>query len=316
MEQATAARSGILTVTVNPALDVALSVDELVPDHKLKARTHRRDPGGGGVNVSRALRRLGVESDAWVAVGGAIGDEFVTLLRAEGITPIAYPIPGMTREAFAVRDDASGCEFRVVVDGPTVCDPEAMAADIVARAAGAHTVVLSGYLAPGLPDAFYACVLAQLPADVTTVVDCDAGPLEHVVADGASLIKPSLRELSTLVHSAPITGGEVEAAALEVLRRGSVGAVVVSLGERGAALVPREGPTAWFTAPPVADVASTVGTGDAMVAAIVASLSTGAALRDACRRGVAAGTAAVQLPGTQFATSAEIDAVVELVEVR
>ena len=109
---------------------------------------------------------------------------------------------------------------------------------------------------------------------------------------------------------------EVEAAAREVLGRGSVGAVVVSLGERGAALVPRDAPSTWLTPPPIDEVTSTVGSGDAMVAAIVAALLNGSSLRDACRRGVAAGTAAVQLPGTQFASAADIDGLVELVEVR
>ena len=94
----------VLTVTVNPALDVGLSVTSLIPEHKLRATAARRDPGGGGVNVSRVLRRLGVESASWVAVGGGIGDECVALLEAEGIIPLTFPVDGLTRESFAVFD--------------------------------------------------------------------------------------------------------------------------------------------------------------------------------------------------------------------
>ena len=89
----------VVTATFNPTVDVSYTVDRLVPDDKLVARDHRRDPGGGGVNVSRALRRLGVESRAWLAAGGATGDELVAMLQAEGVDAIVHRVAAASAAA-------------------------------------------------------------------------------------------------------------------------------------------------------------------------------------------------------------------------
>lgn len=306
----------ILTVTVNPALDVAVSVRELVPDHKLKATHHHRHPGGGGVNVSRGLRRFGIASHAWVAAGGAIGQELITRLEAEEISVTCHPIVGQTREAIAVRDETSGQQYRVVVDGPAIDDPEAMVAAVATRADHADVVVLSGYLAPGLPDDFYARILRGLPEPTISIVDCDAGPLSHAISAGATLVKPSERELSELLGRELRTNGDIEAGARDALDMGPVDAIVVSLGADGALLADRDRGATWFSVPPVRDVLSTVGSGDAMVAGIVAGLLEGENLADACRRGVAAGTAAALTPGTELSSAAHVRTLLPKVGVR
>lgn len=307
----------ILTVTVNPALDVAVSVPSLVPEHKLRATDLRRDPGGGGVNVSRVLRRFGIESASWVTVGGAIGAELVELLEAEGIHPLTFPIDTSTRESYAVLDEARFLQYRIVVDGPTIEDPAAMHDAIAEAAAGADVVVLSGGVAPGLPDRFYADLIDVIGEahGVTTVVDTAGPPLAEVMTSTATLVKPSRRELASLVDWVPADRREIALAAQQVLARGRVGALAVSLGSEGAMLARPDVAPVWFGSPPVERVVSTVGSGDSMVAGMVAALIDGADLVDAVRRGVAAGSAAVLTPGTDLAHPEDVDRLYDLVGV-
>lgn len=307
----------VVTLTVNPALDVAVTVEAMVPEHKMHAVASRRDPGGGGVNVSRALRRLGVASEALIVAGGPIGDELVALVEAEGVTVSRIANPHMTRESFAVRDASRGAQYRVVVDGPPVADADALLDAVVAAARGASVLVVSGNLSPTTPPALYRDLLAAVDADsprTTTVVDCAGPALAEVVRSGATIVKPSRRELASLVDWTPATPGELVVAAREVLGRGAIESLVVSLGARGAVLVERDSPATWF-APPAVDVVSTVGSGDTMVAALVATLLEGSDLVDAVRRGVSAGTAACLTDGTELCHVADVERLLPLVGV-
>lgn len=307
----------VVTLTVNPALDVALTVEAMVPEHKMRAVASRRDPGGGGVNVSRVLKRLGVASEALVVAGGPIGDEVVALVEAEGVVVSRLDNPHMTRESVAVLDASRGTQYRIVVDGPAVADTGALFDAVVAAARGASVLVVSGNLSPATPPRLYRDLLAAVAADsagTTTVVDCAGAALAETVRSGATIVKPSRRELASLVDWTPATSGEVVVAARQVLERGDVAALVVSLGARGAVLVERDGPSTWF-APPVVEVVSTVGSGDTMVAALVAALLDGSDFVEAVRRGVAAGTAACLTDGTDLCHVADVQRLLPLVQV-
>ena len=289
----------VLTVTVNPAIDVSVSVEYLVPDHKLAATDHRRDAGGGGINVSRVLRRLGVASRAWVAVGGPTGDELQDLLRKEeGISVAPHEVDGTTRESIAIRDEKRDEQYRIVLPGPTVDVAAEMSASIRQLATAVDVVVLSGSLPPGVPGSFYA-ELCDVLEGVTTVVDTKGDALAAVARSAADVVKPSRRELASLVDWVPADHDEILIAARQVLDRGDVGALVVSLGKDGAVLVPRAGGVTWYR-PPDVEVRSTVGSGDAMVGGIVARLVRGGDLAEAVRHGVAAGAATVRTPGTEL----------------
>lgn len=295
----------VLTVTVNPALDVGVSVEYLVPDHKLEALDHRRELGGGGVNVARVLGRLGVQSRAWVAVGGAVGDEVLDLAAAQGIDTVAHPIDGTTRESIAISDQKAGHQYRIVLPGPTIADHRPIRADIEALADDVDVVVLSGGLPPGVPDDLYRTLCDALE-HTTTVVDAKGAALARTIESSADVVKPSRRELASLVRWIPADLAEVELAARQVLERGAVGALAVSLGGDGALLVERGGATTRYLAPEV-DVASTVGAGDSMVAGIVAGLVAGDDLVEATRLGVAAGSATAMTPGTELCQQADVD---------
>lgn len=304
--------ASVLTVTVNPALDVSVTVEYLVPEHKLTATDHRRDPGGGGINVSRVLRRFGVDNRAWIAAGGATGDELVSLVEAEGTATTVHRIDGVTRESIAITDDKRDEQYRIVLPGPTVDGHEDLLAGIRALADDVDVVVLSGSLPPGVPADLYATICASL-GDTTTVVDTKGDVLAEVVRGRADVVKPSRRELASLVDWVPASADEIVLAARRVLELGEVGALAVSLGRDGAVLVERSGDVTWYL-PPAVEVRSTVGSGDSMVAGVVAGLADGEPLVDAVRRGVAAGAAAVLTPGTELCRPEDVERIRPQVE--
>jgi 6-phosphofructokinase 2 len=308
------AAPNVLTVTVNPALDVAVTVEYLVPDHKLRAIDHRREPGGGGINVSRVLHRLGVDSKAWIAAGGPTGDEVTAMVEAEGILPVVHRIEGTTRESIAITDDKRNEQYRIVLPGPTVEDHEEIHQRIVELAHEADVVVFSGSLPPGLPAGLYAAICEAVD-DAVTVVDTKGEALAAVVAGSADVVKPSRRELASLVDWVPADEDEIVLAARRVLDRGRVGALAVSLGKDGAMLVERSGEVTFYEPVEVA-VQSTVGAGDSMVGGLVAGLAAGRPLVEAVRLGVAAGTATVLTPGTQLCRREDVERILPEVRTR
>jgi 6-phosphofructokinase 2 len=307
------AEPAVLTVTPNPTIDVGLTVEYLVPDHKLRATDHRRDPGGGGVNVARVLKRFGVDARAWIAAGGPTGDELASLLEQEGITPVVHRTGAATRENLAVTDAKRSEQYRIVLPGAQI-DPTGMVDAVVGLAGAVDLVVLSGSLPPGAPDDLYRAVCDAL-GDTTTVVDTKGAPLARVVEGRADVVKPSRRELASLVEWTPADGDEIVLAARKALERGEVGALAISLGGDGAVLVQRSGEITWYE-PPAVEVVSTVGSGDSMVAGIAAGLARGSALVDAVADGVAAGAAAVVTPGTELCRPEDVQRLRPQVAVR
>src|SRR5574338_956390 len=127
--------SAVLTVTLNPALDIYSSVPRLVPVPKLRCSTERRDPGGGGINVARVIARLGGDVSALFVAGGPIGDYLQTLVRKEVPDIQVVRSAGVTRESFTVLEEASQQEFRFVLPGPTLSAQEFEACLAAASAA-------------------------------------------------------------------------------------------------------------------------------------------------------------------------------------
>jgi len=295
----------VLTVTVNPALDVSMTIDHLVSDKKIRAHDCQREAGGGGVNVSRVLRRLKVPSNSFVVVGGPIGSELLERMLGEGLDVTEFRIAGSTRESVAITEAHTGRQYRISVLGPRVDNHELLRSRIIEEAGSAQIVVLSGSLPPGVPTDFFAQICAQLAPDTMTIVDSAGAALAAAAAGSATIVKPSQRELAELVGWEPITAADIERAAREVLDLGGVGAVVASRGPSGALVAAREQAPIWFRPPPVRPV-STVGAGDSMVAGIAASLARGHDLIDATRLGVAAGTATVLTPGTELCTPTDV----------
>ena len=146
----------IVTLTMNPAIDVSTSVEEIAPYRKLRCTDIRRDPGGGGINVARVVRRFGADVTAIYPAGGTMGQLLRQLVDKDGIASHTIPVAEDTREDFTAYERKSGQEFRFVLPGPQLEAAEWMAClDAVAEAPEPSFLVISGSLPPGVPDDFY-----------------------------------------------------------------------------------------------------------------------------------------------------------------
>jgi 6-phosphofructokinase 2 len=296
----------ILTLTLNPALDISTTTEQVVPEHKLRCEPPRRDPGGGGINVARVVAALGGAAEAMFPAGGPTGKALVTLLRAQGLQARPVPIGGETRQSFTVHERiADGAEYRFVLPGPELAEVELEAcfAAVAERARGAAFVVASGSLPPGVPPDVYARLRQALPPGPQLVVDSSGPALRH--ARGAFLVKPSLRELQALAGRDLPDEESRAAAARALIADGMAEVVALSMGAGGAMLVTRDHHRA-FPAIPV-PVQSTVGAGDSMVAGMVLALERGEGLEAALRFGMAAGAAALLRPGTQLCRPEDVE---------
>ena len=297
----------IVTLTMNPALDIATSTDRVVPTHKLRCSPPRYDPGGGGINVARAVQALGGDAVAIFPVGGPAGEMITHLLDQEGVPHHSIAIAGFTRESLAVEDCQSGEQFRFILPGPevSVADQERCLDQLSAAAAAADFIVASGSLPLGVPEDFYSRVagLAQ-KLGRRLVLDTSGAALKQA-GHGIYLLKPSLRELQDLAGAEIRTECEQEQAAREVIAQGRSEIVVLSLGAEGALLVTAE-ECERFAAIPV-EARSTVGAGDSMLAGIVLGLSRALPLRKAVRFGLAAGAAALLGSGTELCQRSDVE---------
>lgn len=300
-------RAQILTLTMNPALDVTTSVDTIRPTEKLRCETARYDPGGGGINVARVAHVLGGSVSAVFPAGGPTGDLLMSLLNDAGVSFRNVPIAAPTRESFTVNENASGQQFRFILPGPRLTFEEhARCLDQLRMAAeSAQFVVASGSLPPGAPADFYqrvADVCQRLGARF--ILDTSGGGLKHV-SSGIYLLKASARELRECVGLPLATDSEQFAAAHQLIEKGCAQIVLVSLGAGGALLATRH-VSQRFSAIPMRG-GSGVGAGDAMVAAITIGLNRGWPLAKSVRLGIAAGAAMLMTPGTAVCDRADVE---------
>jgi 6-phosphofructokinase 2 len=291
----------ILTLTVNPAVDKNTSTSHVLAEHKTRCANPTYEPGGGGVNVSRAIKKLGGDSTALYTAGGLTGKLLASLLDKEGLSCCAIEIGGWTRESLVVYEEATGLQYRFSMAGPVLTAAEwAMCLDRIAQAdPKPDYIVASGRLPQDGPDDFYAR-LARMGRGMgaKVIVDTSGEPLRLAVEEGVFLIKPNLRELNDMVGRELKDEGEHEKAVMDIVKAGKSEAVVLSVGAGGALLGQPSGCTRIRT--PVVPIKSKVGAGDSMVAGITLSLARGKSLPDAVRYGVAAGAAAVMTPGTEL----------------
>ncbi|MGV1087312.1 MAG: 1-phosphofructokinase family hexose kinase [Mycobacterium sp.] len=288
----------IVTLCMNPALDITTSTAEVHPTDKLRCAAARYDPGGGGINVAGVAQVLGADSTAVFPAGGPAGELVNHLLVAEGLAVQRIPIGGSTRESFTVNELSTERQYRFVLPGPqlTVAEQTECLLRLRRAAASAAIVVASGSLPPGTPEDFYqqvANVCTELGA--LFLLDTSGGGLKHVNA-GVFLLKPSVRELRECVGRALVTEAEQLAAAHELIERGAAQHVLVSMGAEGALLVSRGGGRRFDPVPVPAG--SGVGAGDAMLAGVAVGLVRGWPLSEATRLGIAAGAAMLLTPGT------------------
>ena len=300
----------ILTVTLNPALDLATSVDEVRPGPKLRCAPPMTDPGGGGTNVSRAIRQLGGASRALVAAGGATGERLLSLLAEAGIGTVALRAPGETRQSLAVIDRHSGGQYRFVLPGPVwgPADVGQALAAIAATAREGGLVVFSGSQPPGVPDDFPQQLARRLHGRARLIVDTSGGPL-RVLAEGRGpapwLLRMDGEEAEELAGRPLPDAGDSALFAAGLVARGVAEVVIVARGGDGAVLA-APGLRLHAASAPV-EVVSKVGAGDSFVGALTLSLARGEGCELALRKGNAAASAAVMTEATRLCRSEDAD---------
>ena len=308
--------SDIVTITPSPAVDLSTSVDKILPVAKLRGQSQRRDPGGGGINVARVIRRLGGDARAICPTGGAIGKLLRQLLDQEGVASHTWTIAGETRENFFVDEISAGKQYRFILPGPRLSEFEwkECLKLVSALEPFPRYLVASGSLPDGVPDDFYAQV-ARLARQrgASFVLDTSGPALAAAAAEGVDLIKPNLREMRELSGSEPSDAYAWEVAARELIERGKASVVALTMGHLGAALVTRE---EILRAPPIPITPrSAVGAGDSFLAALIWRLASGASRAEILRLAVAAGAAALLHPGTALCRVDDIARLVDLVTI-
>jgi 6-phosphofructokinase 2 len=298
--------SNILTVTMNPALDVLTSIDKVSDTHKMRCGPTLKHPGGGGVNVARVLHRLGAKCAALYLAGGVTGERHHKLMHIEQVRCHVIPIDEETRESFSVHETSSGNDFRFVLPGPTMSATDYETCfDYVAQHMPKQFLVISGGLAPGVPSDFYARLAALAKQHgVRMVLDTNGPALVEALKVGVHLFKPSLRELRDLTgHALPDEASQL-LAAQQLVQSGQTNIVALSLGSGGAMVV--SATEQWRARSVKVDVQTTIGAGDSFVGAMVWSLGRGDSLVKAFQYGMASGAAALLSPGTSLSQAADV----------
>ncbi len=302
----------IVTLTMNPAIDKSSAVSQVVAEWKLRCDSPAYEPGGGGINVSRAILKLGGESVAFFLAGGLAGRMLSDLLDREGLRHQVISIAGVTRENFTVLEKSTGQQYRFGMPGPTLLEAEwrRCLEEISNIISQIDYLVASGRLPPGVPPNFYG-QLARLAREHNTrlIVDTSGEALRLAVEEGVFLIKPNLGEFAELMDQERVNELQAAHLARELVLTNKSEAVVVSLGAAGALVASAEG-TERVQAPLVPQK-SKIGAGDSTVAGIVLALSRGKSWREAIRYGVAAGAAAVMTPGTELCCREDVERLYE-----
>lgn len=298
----------IVTLTMNPCVDVSTSTERVQPTRKLRCQVPKREPGGGGVNVARVLQRLGAEVLAVYPAGGDSGARLGRLLQAEQVPALSLAIAGETRESFHVRELAAQQEYRFVMPGPTLTEAEWQTCleRVEALQPFPRYLVASGSLPPGVPEDFYARLARLARArGARCVLDASGPALAAALQEGVFLVKPSLGELRALTGQALVNQAQWLAAARQLVQQGQAEVVVLSLGERGALLV--TGTSATLAPALPVPVRSAVGAGDSLVGGMLQALAAGTGPRQAFVRGVAAASAALLASGTGLCRPQDVD---------
>lgn len=304
----------IYTLTLNPALDRTIHVDNLSCDIANRIVEEFRFPGGKGIGVSKVLTALGTPNVALGFVGGFRGDELEALLIGEGVHCSFIRIAGDTRSNIVVRQHTSDCQMLLNSKGPEV-EPSAIMSLLrqLRTLPNPEFLTIGGSLPPNIKPAIYRkCIEIGREIGCRVLLDADGEALTGGIRGRPFAIKPNVHELSTLVGRPLKSVPDVLAASEEPLEAG-VEVVVTSMGPDGIVLSTRD--EAVHAVPPRVEVVNTIGAGDSAVAGFIHALSNGLPYEEAVRWAVAAGTATTLHEGTALGQREDIERLIEEVRV-
>jgi 6-phosphofructokinase 2 len=289
----------IITLTLNPSLDKSTHFTGLIAEQKIRCEKPRYDAGGGGINVSKAIAKLGGNSLCIHTSGGSAGIMLEEIILKDGIENKVIPTQNWTRENFIAFENTTKAQYRFGFPGNELLEDEKQNVIETIKEINTKYLVLSGSLNEGLPTDFYQTIAEIAKAmGIKVIVDTSGEPLRKVLEKGVYLIKPNIGELAKLIGVERLELSEAEKAAKTLIENGAAEIVVVSLGTQGAILVSKE--QIEFVKAPKVTKKSTVGAGDSMVGGMVWALSQNKTLKEVIQWGVSCGTAATMNEGTQL----------------
>jgi len=296
----------IVTLTFCPAIDKSTTVEKLLPEKKLSCSMPTYEPGGGGINIARAIHQLGGNALAVYPAGGCSGKTFQTLLKEESVPQICIPTKSHTRENLVVVETATARQYRFGMPGPPLSVQELE--NILSQISQLNNftyLVVSGSVPHGLPvNLFQRLVEIVAKKEAKLVVDTAGDALKQAVDAGVFLIKPNLKELVALTSKPLKSRNSIIQAAKQLIASGRCELIMVSMGYKGAMLITPDSVQA--LAAPKVKVKSTVGAGDSMLAGMLFSIANGIPLSDAFLYAVACGTAATLNPGTELCHASDV----------
>jgi 1-phosphofructokinase len=308
-------RVPILTVTLNPAVDEAVSVDEFVHGSVNRCRLDALDAGGKGINASRVMHRLGRETIALGFVGGVTGAMVRQRLDEEGVAHAFDGVEELTRLNVMLYERRTALRTRLYLPGASVAPQRLMQLrKRLALTPAGGVVVFGGSIPPGLASTTYHDLVAWLKGrGVLTVVDTSGAALAEVLAAHPTLIKPNAEEAAEVVGFPIVSDTDALRAARELQRRGAEN-VVVSQGAAGAIGI--SGTDSFKAIPPSVTAKSTVGSGDSMVAGLAIAVADKMGLEEGLRLGTAAGAATAMIEGTHLCRLQDYERLCGFVEIR
>ncbi len=301
----------ILTITLNPALDINTETERVVSEVKLRCSDPQVDPGGGGINVARAIQHLGGEAIALVATAGHNGGRLLDLLKEEGIPTVSIPGPGETRSSVVVNCLATGEQYRYVLPGPSWNEDhvELTLKTAVENAPENGFIVLSGSQPPGVPIDFEdRLTLALTKTGARLIVDTSGEPLRHMIENPKTppfLLRSDDEEAEGLAGHKLETPSDTAAYSRSLIERGVAENIIFARGAEGSVLTTAEG--SWLATAAKVEVVSKVGAGDSYVGGFTLCLSRGESIQEAARWGAAAASAAVMTEATQLCRNEDVE---------
>jgi tagatose 6-phosphate kinase len=282
----------ILCLNLNAAIDKTILVDSFALDKIHRSEKVVALAGGKGCNVARALKKMGKTPVVSGWVGGFAGQFIEQELNKEGIATDFVETGLESRTCTSILDQENQTMTEIYENGEMV--PEEKVEEFVAHfreiVGDYRAITLSGSLPPGVPSDIYARLIQIAhEADIPTYLDSSKDALQDGIAAKPFLVKPNETEISALLDEKPGSSVRELATAIQAIAAEYTSTVVLSLGERGALL--SDGKQTWQAQPPNVNAISAVGSGDSMLAGLVAGFSEGLSPEEAIKYGVAAGTA-------------------------
>jgi len=291
----------IITLTMNPTVDQSSTTPIVTNEKKLRCSNIRYDPGGGGINVTRAINKLGGKSKAFYPAGGQIGNLLEELLKREKIDQVRFIIKEATRLNIHIIEETSDKQYRFNMPGAPIQENEwqHILTSIREFIPSPDYIVASGSLPPNVPKDFYRRI-AALSKEISCkfILDTTNEPLKQALNEGVYLIKPNLYEFQQLIGDSVQNETKIIHEAQQIIQSNQCKYLIISLGKDGTFLITKDNYK--HITSPFVPIKSRVGAGDCMVGGITLMLAKEKSIEEAVRYGISAGAAAVMTPGTEL----------------